>query len=72
MFTHAFFLIALMMEAAGTSEMSVNVYQTTRRSIPEDIHLQGSIYGKSRAYSVLEMSDILILGPCFPSFCLKA
>jgi hypothetical protein len=29
-------LIALMMEAAGTSETSVNFYQTTRRNIPED------------------------------------
>jgi hypothetical protein len=29
-------LITLMMEAANTSEMSVNFYQTTRRNIPED------------------------------------
>jgi hypothetical protein len=27
---------ALMMEAAGTSKTSVNVYQTTRRNNPED------------------------------------
>jgi hypothetical protein len=32
-------LIALMMEAASTSEMSVNFYQTTRRNNPEDSHL---------------------------------
>jgi hypothetical protein len=31
--------IALMMEAAGTSETSVNFYKTTRRNIPEDSHL---------------------------------
>jgi hypothetical protein len=31
--------IALMMEAASTSEKSVNFYQTTRRNNPEDIHL---------------------------------
>jgi hypothetical protein len=31
-------LIALMMEAASTSETSVNVYQTTRRNNPEDSH----------------------------------
>jgi hypothetical protein len=31
--------IALMMEAASTSEMSVNFYQTTRRNNPEDSHL---------------------------------
>jgi hypothetical protein len=32
--------VAVMMEAAGTSETSVNFYQTTRRNIPEDSHLQ--------------------------------
>jgi hypothetical protein len=32
-------LIALMMEAARTSEMSVNLYQTARRYSPEDSHL---------------------------------
>jgi hypothetical protein len=32
-------LIALMMEAARTSEASENFYQTTRRNIPEDSHL---------------------------------
>jgi hypothetical protein len=31
--------IALMMEAARTSETSVNFYQTTRRYNPEDSHL---------------------------------
>jgi hypothetical protein len=30
----------LMMEAASTSETSVNFYQTTRRCNPEDTHLQ--------------------------------
>jgi hypothetical protein len=32
-------LIALMMEAASTSETSVHFYHTTRRNIPEDIQL---------------------------------
>jgi hypothetical protein len=32
-------LIALMMEAAGTSETSVNFYQTARRYNLEDSHL---------------------------------
>jgi hypothetical protein len=32
-------LIALMMEAASTSEMLVNFYQTTKRYNPEDSHL---------------------------------
>jgi hypothetical protein len=29
-------LIALMMEAASTSETSVHFYQATRRNVPED------------------------------------
>jgi hypothetical protein len=33
-----FWAIALMMEAASTSEKSVNFYQTTRRNNPEDSH----------------------------------
>jgi hypothetical protein len=32
-------LVALMMEAASTSETSVNFYRTTRRNKPEDSHL---------------------------------
>jgi hypothetical protein len=32
-------IIALMMEAASTSETSVNFYQTTWRNNPEDSHL---------------------------------
>jgi hypothetical protein len=31
--------IKAMMEAVSTSETSVNIYQTTRRIIPEDKHL---------------------------------
>jgi hypothetical protein len=34
--------IVLMMEAAKTSETSVNLYQTTRRYNPEDSHLRFS------------------------------
>jgi hypothetical protein len=34
------FLIALMMEAARTSETLVNFYQTTRLYNPEDSHLR--------------------------------
>jgi hypothetical protein len=33
---YAYALIALMMEAANTSETSVNFYPTTRRNTPED------------------------------------
>jgi hypothetical protein len=35
--------IALMMEAARTCEMSADVYKTTRRNNPEDIHLRNAI-----------------------------
>jgi hypothetical protein len=37
-------VITLMIEAASTSEMSVNFYQTTWRKNPEDSHLQHSTY----------------------------
>jgi hypothetical protein len=33
---------ALMMEAASTSETSVNFYQTTQRNNPKDSHLHGN------------------------------
>jgi hypothetical protein len=33
-------IIALMMKAASTSQTTVNFYQTTRRNIKEDSHLQ--------------------------------
>jgi hypothetical protein len=33
-------LIVLMMEAARSSETSVNFYQTTRSNFPDDNHLQ--------------------------------
>jgi hypothetical protein len=32
-------MIAPTMEGISTSETSVNIYQTTRRNIPEDSHL---------------------------------
>jgi hypothetical protein len=37
-------LIALTMEAAGTSETSVNFYQTTQRNNPEDSHLHTTTF----------------------------
>jgi hypothetical protein len=45
------FFIALMMEAASTSETFVSFYQTTRRYNPEDSHLHlkptpaGNVFG---------------------------
>jgi hypothetical protein len=38
--TFAASIIRAMMEAASTSETSVNFYQTTRRNNPEDSHLE--------------------------------
>jgi hypothetical protein len=32
-------IIALMMKAVSSSEMSVSIYHTARRNIPEDSHL---------------------------------
>jgi hypothetical protein len=40
--TAASIITALMMEAASTSEMSVNFYQTTWNYNPEDSHLQNT------------------------------
>jgi hypothetical protein len=40
MMTHDSSLMALMMEAASTSETSVNFYQTKRRYNPEDSRLR--------------------------------
>jgi hypothetical protein len=40
--------IALMMEAARTSETLGNFYQTTRRNNPEDSHLHTKIYFKEQ------------------------
>jgi hypothetical protein len=36
-------MIALMMEAASTSETLVNVYQIARRCKPEDSHLKQTV-----------------------------
>jgi hypothetical protein len=41
--------IALMMEAASTSETSANFYHTTQRNNPEDSHLQGCPCAKARS-----------------------
>jgi hypothetical protein len=46
-FRRACCLIALMMEAASTSETSVNLYQTTRRNNPEERHLSTNVENQS-------------------------
>jgi hypothetical protein len=48
-----FWSIALMMEAASTSETSVNFYQTTRRYNPEDGHLHTRRLEKLKSYYVV-------------------
>jgi hypothetical protein len=45
-------LIALMMEAAGTSGTLVNVYQTTRRYNPEDSLIHNHRPENLKSYSV--------------------
>jgi hypothetical protein len=44
-------LIALMMEVASTSKMSVNFHQTTRHNNPEDSHLRLSSAFKGVIYN---------------------
>jgi hypothetical protein len=45
--------IALMMETASTSETSVNFYQTTRSSIPEESHLYSRRREKPKSHRLL-------------------
>jgi hypothetical protein len=66
-------VIALMMEAARTSETLVNFYQTTRRYNPEDSHLHTRHRENLKSYFhiVLIFSIYLTLPPC-PSYVLLA
>jgi hypothetical protein len=54
-----FWLIALMMEAARTSEELVNFYQTTRRYNPEDSHLRTHRRENLKSYNVNSSFKIL-------------
>jgi hypothetical protein len=45
-------IIVLMMEAASTSETSVNFFQTTRRYNPEDSHLHTRHRENIKSYHV--------------------
>jgi hypothetical protein len=40
-------LVAKVIEAVTTSETSVSIYQTTRRNIPEDSHLDITLINSS-------------------------
>jgi hypothetical protein len=66
-------LIALMMEAARTSETLVNFYQTTRRYNPEDSHLPvNSLLNKIKLIENTKLNkyretELRVLG-CSPRF----
>jgi hypothetical protein len=51
-------LVALMMEAASTSETSVNFYQTTRCNTPEDSHLHTRSHEKLKSHQLQEMFEV--------------
>jgi hypothetical protein len=57
-------IIALMMEAARTSETLVNFYQTTRRNNPDDSHLRTHRRGNLKSYNSLTIplwiSEVLV------------
>jgi hypothetical protein len=58
-------MIALMMEAARTSETLVNFYQTTRRYNPEDSHLRSHRRENLKSYlqtSLMKKADIKVAG----------
>jgi hypothetical protein len=54
-------LIALMMEAVSTSEISVNFYETTRRNIPESCHLLTCIHKNLKSYTIYP--TVLLIRP---------
>jgi hypothetical protein len=54
-------IIALMMEAARTSETPVNFYQTTRRYNPEDRHLRTHRGENLKSYIKIKVCKTMIL-----------
>jgi hypothetical protein len=53
-------MVALMMEAARTSETLVSFYQTTRRYNPEDSHLRTHRRENLKSYILITFSNIFI------------
>jgi hypothetical protein len=53
-------LLSLMMEAANTSETSVNFYQTTRRNNPEDSHFHSRCPENLKSHNVRTRSIVWI------------
>jgi hypothetical protein len=52
-------IIALTMEAVRTSETSVNVYQTSRRNMPEDSHLRAHRRKNLKSHKNILFSNML-------------
>jgi hypothetical protein len=48
-------MIAMMMEAVGTSETSVNLYETTWRNIPEGYHLHTVCRETMKSHVVIQI-----------------
>jgi hypothetical protein len=53
-------IIAFMVAAVSTSEMSVNIYQTTRPNIPEDSHLHSRRRENLKSHSILCSSNAVL------------
>jgi hypothetical protein len=54
-------IIAMMTEAASTSETSVNFHYTTRRNIPEDSHLHSHLESH-----MLRSCQLQFINNCLP------
>jgi hypothetical protein len=61
MFTDVSEVLPLMMEAARTSETSVNFYQTTRRN-PEDIHFHNRRRENLKSHRADTLINTLFIG----------
>jgi hypothetical protein len=57
------YIIALMMEAACTSEPSVNFYQTTRRNNPEDNYLHTRGRENLKSHNTTQLTSLQTTWP---------
>jgi hypothetical protein len=62
-------IIRAMMEAASTSETSVNFYQTTRRNNPEDSHLHTRRRENLKSHVSVSFICRLLLNTHLPVVC---